>query len=154
MIFKTITVTILISLWSNSFFSQTERIILDKKTFDKTILNNGWSAEDTLNKKTEESFFIFFINDTINVTYINWLIGLNGAHSKYKLSFKDNFMEVKGINWLSDVDKSSLAKINNIYFYFYLKSNNELFFIFSEKKITQTEKLIKNKEWIKLSNKK
>jgi len=138
-------------LVSGYLFSQKTRLNLDKNVFLKKISNNGWTILDSSKIKAEEMFVLNFKGTDISITYINWIEGMFGAYSKYKLVFKDNIVEISPIDW--KIAKGSGKRedlASPLFIYCYLQTNDKIFALFKNEKIEISPKLLDDKEWFDL----
>ncbi len=132
-------------------YSQSTKIKLDENVFRKSIANSAWSLEDKTKKKAEEMFLMSFKQNILSITYIDWIEGMYGSNTKYKLEFQDNIMEITPISWKS-IKGSTKKKEMKLPFviYCYLRSIDKLVILFTDKKNELFPKLLEEKEWFEL----
>lgn len=124
------------------------RLSLDQKIFENQIKNHAWSLEFLNKKDSNEMFLLNFINETINLAYLDWKNGISGIYSKYDIKFSNNFAEIKPKKW-----KSSKGTIDNYPFpkpfiiYCYLKDEDTIGILLSQRKIGFGEKLKVDGGW-------
>ena len=132
-------------------YSQSTKINLDANVFRKSIANSAWSLEDKTKKKAEEIFLMSFKQNVLSIAYVDWIEGMYGSNTKYKLAFKDSIMEIIPISWI--LTKGSTKKKDKkppFVIYCYLRSIDKLVVLFKDKKNELAQKLLEDKEWFEL----
>jgi hypothetical protein len=132
-------------------YSQRIKINLDANVFRKSIANTAWSLEDKTKKQAEEIFLMSFKQNILSIAYVDWIEGMYGSDTKYKLAFKDSIMEITPISWKSTKGSSKKKEKNPPFvIYCYLRSFDKLVVLFKDKKIELSPKLLEDKEWVEL----
>lgn len=133
-------------------YSQKTKINFDANTFKKSIANSAWLLEDTTKKTTEEIFVMSFKKNILSITYVNWIEGMYGSTTNYKLAFKDSIMEITPIAWKT-TKGSNKTKDKKLPFiiYCYLQSSGKLVVLFKDKKAESSSKLLDDNKWIELA---
>ncbi|MEO6305893.1 MAG: hypothetical protein ABIP51_22290 [Bacteroidia bacterium] len=132
--------------------SQRTKINLDKTVFIKSIANSAWSLEDKTKKKDEEMFIMSFKDNILSIAYVDWIEGIYGSNTKYKLLFKDSIMEITPTSWKTTKGSSKKKdKKPPFVIYCYLQSTEKIVVLFKDERSEHFTKLLGDNEWLELT---